>query len=114
VREHGIKNWVAVAEDLGGHRTRGQVLLLVTVKIILCLKVRQRFQQIYQTFKRDPTANLANMRYSEDAGIAKKRQDQIFEKLSVCYAEWREAVRSGGSGGTQVFPHFLISVFVYS
>ena len=51
--------------------------------------MRQRFQQIYQTFKRDPGANLANMRYSEDAGIAKKRQDQIFEKLSSCYADWR-------------------------
>ena len=25
VRKHGIKDWVAVAQDLGGHRTRGQV-----------------------------------------------------------------------------------------
>ena len=54
------------------------------------MQVRQRFQQIYQTFKRDPSANLQNMKYSEDAGIAKKRQDQIFDKLSSCYAEWRQ------------------------
>ena len=84
MREHGIKNWVKIAEEIGGHRTRAQV--------------RQRFQQIYQTFKRNPAANLQNMKYSEDAGIAKRRQDQIFEKLSSCYLEWRESVARGEAG----------------
>ena len=73
------------------------------------MQVRQRFQQIYQTFKRDPSANLQNMKYSEDAGIAKKRQDQIFDKLSSCYAQWRQEL-----AGQEQSPSVAIGRFASS
>ena len=75
----------------------------------MSVQVRQRFQQIYQTFKRDPSANLQNMKYSEDAGIAKKRQDQIFDKLSSCYAEWRQEL-----AGKEKSPSVAVGRFSFS
>ena len=79
----------------------------------LSVQVRQRFQQIYQTFKRDPSANLQNMKYSEDAGIAKKRQDQIFDKLSSCYAEWRQELAGKEQSPSVAVGRFLFSIYLH-
>ena len=77
------------------------------------MQVRQRFQQIYQTFKRDPTAHLRNMKYTDDAGIAKKRQDQIFDKLSSCYVKWRQELAEKEEIPSVPVGRLIIGHFLY-
>jgi len=77
VRKHGLRDWVVIATELEGQRTRAQV--------------RQRFQLIYKNFKKNPAMALDNIVYTDDAGIAKRRQEEVFEKLSRRFEEWKEA-----------------------
>lgn len=84
VRKHGLRDWVSIAKDLKDlydfDRTRHQA--------------RQRFQYIYKTFKKSPLMALENIVYTDDPGIAKKRQDHIYERLNTCYEEWRNMEKS--------------------
>jgi len=84
VRKHGLRDWVVIANEMEGQWTRAQV--------------RQRFQLIYKNFKKNPAMALDNIEYNDDAGIAKKRQEEVFDKLSKRFEEWKEA-EEGTCGG---------------
>jgi len=91
VRKHGLRDWVVIANEMKGQWTRSQV--------------RARFQLIYKNFKRNPAMALDNIVYTDDAGIAKKRQEEIFDGMSQRYQEWKteeekseSAVISGQAG----------------
>ena len=80
IRTHGLRDWVVISQELSalvGERTRNQC--------------RQRFQFIYKSFKKNPSLALANIEYKEEAGLARKRYDELFSKLREKYLEWREA-----------------------
>ena len=89
VRKHGLRDWVTIANEMKGQWTRSQV--------------RARFQFIYKNFKKNPAMALDNIVYTDDAGIAAKRQEEIFAALSQRFAEWKaaEEEREGGEGGVQ-------------
>ena len=86
VRKHGLKDWVLVSQQLsahyGGDRTRGQC--------------RQRFQYIYKCFKRNPALALASISYKEDSGLARRRLNDIHDKISERFEEWKEAEKAAG------------------
>merc|ERR1719369_1274724 len=75
VRKHGLRDWVVIANEMKGSWTR--------------LQVRARFQLIYKNFKKNPAMALDNIVYTDDAGIAKKRQEEIFDGMSQRYQEWK-------------------------
>ena len=75
VRKHGLRDWVLVCQELGGDRTRSQC--------------RQRFQFIYKCFKKNPALALGNIDYKEDIAISKKRQEEVHDRLSDRFEEWK-------------------------
>ena len=80
IRTHGLRDWVLISQMLSaqvGERTRNQC--------------RQRFQFIYKAFKKNPGLALANIEYKDDAGVAKKRYDELYSKLREKFLEWKEA-----------------------
>ena len=85
VRKHGLRDWVVIASEMKGRWTRSQV--------------RARFQLIYKNFKKNPAMALDNIVYTEDAGIAKKRQEEVFDGMSKRFQEWKtEEEKSEGDG----------------
>jgi len=77
VRKHGLRDWVLVASAVGGDRTRSQC--------------RARFQFIYKCFKKNPTLALGSIDYKDNVGVSKRRQEEVFDKLSERFEEWKEA-----------------------
>jgi len=82
VRKHGLRDWVLVSSAIGGDRTRSQC--------------RARFQFIYKCFKKNPTLALGSIDYKDNIGVAKRRQEEVFDKLSERFEEWKEAEVSEG------------------
>ena len=88
VRKHGLRDWVLVANELklqiGGDRTRSQC--------------RQRFQYIYKCFKKNPALALGNIEYKDGQdNIAKRRLEEIYDKLSERFEEWKLAELNAGT-----------------
>ena len=88
VRKHGLRDWVLVANELklqiGGDRTRSQC--------------RQRFQFIYKCFKKNPAMALGNIEYKDGQdNIAKRRLEEIYDKLSERFDEWKLAELNAGT-----------------
>ena len=88
VRKHGLRDWVVVANELklqiGGDRTRSQC--------------RQRFQFIYKCFKKNPALALGNIEYKDGQdNIAKRRLEEIYDKLSDRFEEWKIAELNMGT-----------------
>merc|ERR1712198_18941 len=77
VRKHGLRDWVLVASAVGGDRTRSQC--------------RARFQFIYKCFKKNPTLALGSIDYKDNVGVSKRRQEEVFDKLSERFEGWKEA-----------------------
>ena len=78
IKEHGLRDWVVISQELSrlvGERTRNQC--------------RQRFQFIYKSFKRNPSLGLANIEYKDDNSLARKRYEELYNKLRSKYHEWR-------------------------
>jgi len=82
VRKHGLRDWVVIANEMQGQWTRSQV--------------RARFQLIYKNFKKNPALALDNIVYNDDAGIAKKRQEEVFDRMSQRFQEWKAAEEKSG------------------
>ena len=86
VRKHGLRDWVLISQQLavnfGGERTRGQC--------------RQRFAYIYKCFKKNPALALGSVEYKEESGLTKRRLDDVYDKLSERFEEFKAAEEAAG------------------
>lgn len=86
VRKHGLRDWVLISQQLaanyGGERTRGQC--------------RQRFAYIYKCFKKNPALALGSVEYKEESGLTKRRLDDVYDKLSERFEEFKAAEDAAG------------------
>ena len=70
--------------QMGGDRTRSQC--------------RQRFQYIYKCFKKNPALALGNIEYNDSQeNIAKRRLEEIYDKLSERFEEWKMSEIKAGT-----------------